>query len=119
MIVAAFGAAIALGTALLLVPFSTAEGQGTDPLEALFTATSAVSVTGLVVADTAEHWSRFGQTVILILIQLGGFGIMTLSSLVALFCPVASVCAIGRWPRPRPTPSTPARSDGSWPGSPW
>ncbi len=84
MIVAAFGAAIAFGTALLLVPFSTAEGQSTDPLEALFTATSAVSVTGLVVADTAEHWSRFGQTVILILIQLGGFGIMTLSSLVAL-----------------------------------
>ena len=84
MIVAAFGGAIAIGTALLLVPVASAPGQSTSLMDALFTATSAVSVTGLVVNDTATHWSTFGEVVILLLIQLGGFGIMTLSSLVAL-----------------------------------
>ena len=84
MILAAFGSAIAVGSALLLLPVATAPGQSTDPLQAVFTATSAVSVTGLVVTDTATHWSTFGEVVILVLIQLGGFGIMTLSSLVAL-----------------------------------
>ena len=80
----AFGIAIAAGTVLLLLPFATSPGHSTDPFDALFTATSAVSVTGLIVTDTADHWSGFGQVVILLLIQLGGFGIMTLSSLVAL-----------------------------------
>jgi potassium uptake TrkH family protein len=84
VIVGAFAAAIAVGTVLLLLPFATSPGHSTDPFDALFTATSAVSVTGLIVTDTADHWSGFGQVVIMVLIQLGGFGIMTLSSLVAL-----------------------------------
>jgi trk system potassium uptake protein TrkH len=84
VVVLSFGSAALLGTGLLLLPFATAPGADTSPIDALFTATSAVSVTGLVVVDTGGHWSRFGQLVILALMQLGGFGIMTLSSLVAL-----------------------------------
>jgi trk system potassium uptake protein TrkH len=77
---------IALGTLLLSFPVATANGRGTGFLDALFTATSAVCVTGLIVKDTAVFFSRFGQSVILALIQLGGLGIMTFSaSLVAAF----------------------------------
>jgi len=84
VIVIAFGAAVVVGAALLMLPVAAEPGVETTPVEAIFTATSAVSVTGLVVADTASHWSAFGEVVILLLVQLGGFGIMTLSSLVAL-----------------------------------
>ena len=84
VIVVAFGAAVAVGTLLLLLPVASEPGVDTTAVDALFTATSAVSVTGLVVTDTATHWSAFGEVVILVLVQLGGFGIMTLSSLVAL-----------------------------------
>ena len=84
MVVIAFGAAIVVGTALLMLPVATESGSVTNPGEALFTATSAVCVTGLVVVDTPTHWSAFGEVVIMVLFQLGGFGIMTLSSLVAL-----------------------------------
>ena len=84
VIVVAFGAAVAIGTLLLLLPVASEPGVDTTAVDALFTATSAVSVTGLVVTDTATHWSAFGEVVILVLVQLGGFGIMTLSSLVAL-----------------------------------
>lgn len=83
MVVAAFGAAILVGAALLMLPVSSA-GTAADPLTALFTATSAVCVTGLVVVDTASAWSPFGQGVILVLIQVGGFGIMTFASLLGL-----------------------------------
>lgn len=83
-IVVAFASAVAVGTALLLLPAASEPGVDTTAVDALFTATSAVSVTGLVVTDTASHWSAFGEAVILVLVQLGGFGIMTLSSLVAL-----------------------------------
>lgn len=83
-VVVAFVAATLFGTALLLIPGATEPGQSTDPLDALFTATSAVCVTGLTTVDTATHWSAFGEGVILVLIQIGGFGIMTLSSLVAV-----------------------------------
>lgn len=79
-----FGAMIALGTALLMLPASTVEGRHTDFLEALFTATSAVCVTGLAVVDTATHWSGFGQGVIVGLIQLGGLGIVTVVSVAIL-----------------------------------
>lgn len=72
---------IATGTLLLLLPLSTEAGQRTDLMTALFTATSAACVTGLVVVDTATHWSSFGEVVILLLIQAGGFGIMTGSTL--------------------------------------
>lgn len=82
--VLAFAAAVAVGTALLALPVSTAGEAGAGVTTALFTAVSAVCVTGLVVVDTAAHWSGFGEGVILALIQIGGFGIMTLASLLAL-----------------------------------
>jgi potassium uptake TrkH family protein len=83
-VVTGFVATIALGTVLLLFPAATASGQSTSLLDALFTATSAVSVTGLAVVDTGTHWSGFGQAVILGLIEVGGLGYMTVSSLVVL-----------------------------------
>ncbi|NCT91423.1 TrkH family potassium uptake protein [Cellulomonas sp. APG4] len=78
-----FAAAIAVGTVVLRLPVASQDGPATW-LEALFTATSAVCVTGLVVVDTATHWSGFGQVVILVLIQVGGLGIMTLATLLGL-----------------------------------
>lgn len=75
-----FGAMITIGTLLLMLPMSTASGRKTGFLDALFTATSAVCVTGLAVVDTASHWSGFGQGVILLMIQLGGLGIVTVVS---------------------------------------
>ena len=72
-----FAGLIACGTILLILPISTKTGLLTSPVDALFTATSAVCVTGLVVVDTADYWSLFGQIVILVLIQAGGFGFMT------------------------------------------
>ncbi len=76
-----FGVLISIGTILLMLPIAAASGEGTRFIDALFTATSAACVTGLVVVDTASHWSPFGQVVILLLIQLGGFGIMAGSTL--------------------------------------
>ncbi|HUG31071.1 MAG TPA: potassium transporter TrkG [Candidatus Limnocylindria bacterium] len=73
---------IGLGTVLLSLPVASADGTWTAPLTALFTATSAVCVAGLVVVDTATYWSPFGQSVILVLVQIGGFGFMTGSTLV-------------------------------------
>ncbi|NCD20053.1 MAG: TrkH family potassium uptake protein [Actinobacteria bacterium] len=82
VIVLAFLGAIVIGTGLLLLPAaSTAE---TSPLEALFTSVSAICVTGLIVVDTVTHWTTFGQVVILVLIQLGGFGVMTAATVVSL-----------------------------------
>ncbi len=77
----AFAVAIAIGTVILVLPIASAAGSWTPPLTALFTATSAVCVTGLVVVDTATYWSPLGQLVILILIQVGGLGFMTGSTL--------------------------------------
>ncbi|MBQ7541269.1 MAG: potassium transporter TrkH [Clostridia bacterium] len=79
-----FLAAILVGTALLWLPISTAPGQHTGPLTALFTATTSVCVTGLVVVDTYIHWSLFGKVVILLLIQLGGLGVITVFSTLLL-----------------------------------
>lgn len=76
----AFSLAILAGTILLILPFSSHDGNWTDPLTALFTATSATCVTGLIVVDTGSYFSFFGQLVILCLIQLGGIGIMTLGT---------------------------------------
>lgn len=76
--------AIGAGTAVLMLPISTADGRPAAVLDALFTATSAVCVTGLVVVDTGTHWSAFGQVVIMGLFQLGGLGFMTLASLIVL-----------------------------------
>lgn len=75
---------IALGTLLLRLPVSAASGEASPWLVALFTATSAVCVTGLAVVDTGTHWSFFGQAVILALVQLGGFGLMTAAALLGL-----------------------------------
>jgi trk system potassium uptake protein len=75
---------IGVGTALLMLPLASRDGVVTPFVDALFTATSAACVTGLVVVDTAEYWSPFGQVVILLLIQAGGFGIMAGSTLLLL-----------------------------------
>ncbi|WP_327165485.1 TrkH family potassium uptake protein [Streptomyces zaomyceticus] len=83
-VVMAFGAVILLGAFLLMLPVSSEEGGATGFVTALFTSTSAVCVTGLVVVDTGTYWSGFGEGVILALIQVGGFGIMTMASLLAL-----------------------------------
>ncbi|WP_374212631.1 TrkH family potassium uptake protein [Rhodococcus tibetensis] len=79
-----FATAITVGTGLLLLPAATQPGIDTGVIDALFTATSAMCLTGLIVVDTPTHWSGFGQGVILGLIQVGGFGIMTMASLVGL-----------------------------------
>ena len=75
---------ILLGAGLLVLPFSSGSGQWTDFTTALFTATSATCVTGLIVVDTGTYWSTFGKVVILLLIQIGGLGIMTIISLIAI-----------------------------------
>lgn len=80
VIVASFFLLVALGTLLLTLPLSSAAGTLTNPLDALFTATSATCVTGLSVVDTTSHWSPFGQAVILILIQMGGLGLSTFAT---------------------------------------
>lgn len=80
----AFAAAILTATVLLMLPLSTASGAGTGFREALFTATSAVCVTGLVLVDTGSYWSGVGQGIILLAIQAGGFGMMSLASLLGL-----------------------------------
>lgn len=79
-----FGVAIAVGTAVLMLPMAKTGPGGAGFLEALFTATSAVCVTGLAVVDTATYWTPFGQVAILVLIQLGGFGIMSFASLLGV-----------------------------------
>ncbi|MCZ4561698.1 TrkH family potassium uptake protein [Rhodococcus sp. IEGM 1401] len=79
-----FALAIAIGAGVLSLPAATVPGSETGFLQALFTSTSAVSLTGLIVVDTPVYWSGFGQGVILALIQIGGFGIMTIASLVGL-----------------------------------
>lgn len=71
---------ILIGAVLLWLPVSSADGNPTTLLDALFTSTSAVCVTGLVVVDTYAHWSMFGQVVILILIQIGGLGIVSFTT---------------------------------------
>ena len=83
-IIAGFAAIILAGGLVLSMPAASADGQPTPFLTALFTATSATCVTGLVVVDTATHWSTFGQLVIMLLIQFGGLGYMTVATLMAL-----------------------------------
>ncbi len=84
VIVLGFAGAVVVGTLLLLLPVARSGDGGARFLEALFTATSAVCVTGLVVVDTPSYWSGFGEGVIMGLIQVGGLGIMTLASLLGL-----------------------------------
>ncbi|MEY4639381.1 MAG: hypothetical protein RLY13_379 [Actinomycetota bacterium] len=80
----AFTAIILLGTALLTLPIATNSGKATSFIDALFTATSATTVTGLSTLDVEAHWNLFGHTIIALLIQVGGFGIVGFAALVAI-----------------------------------
>ena len=84
IIILGFAGVILVGALMLMLPISTTEGCVTPFNEALFTATSAVCVTGLVVQDTGSYWSAFGQMVILMLIQIGGLGVVTVAASFAL-----------------------------------
>ncbi|MBT2694872.1 TrkH family potassium uptake protein [Bacillus sp. ISL-55] len=83
VLVYGFGAIILLGTVLLSLPVSTVDAKGLSFLDALFTATSATCVTGLVVVDTGDTFTRFGEMVILSMIQVGGLGFMSFATLLA------------------------------------
>ena len=82
IIILGFAAMILAGSLLLTLPFATRDGLGAPFLDALFTATSAACVTGLIVQDTASYWTVFGQGVILALIQVGGMGVVTFAVLI-------------------------------------
>ena len=84
IIILGFAGVILLGALLLMLPISSTGGNVTPFNETLFTSTSAVCVTGLVVRDTGSYWSTFGQTVILALIQIGGLGVVTVAASFAL-----------------------------------
>lgn len=95
MIVIGFCLVILSGTILLMLPISTREGVVTSPIDALFTTVSASCVTGLIIADTYQYWSIFGQIVIISLIQIGGLGFMT----IGVFFAVVLRKEIGLWVR--------------------
>lgn len=84
VIILGFFSVILLGSLLLMLPFATRNGQGASFADGLFTATSAVCVTGLIVHDTATYWSGFGQAIILTLIQIGGMGVVTITVAIAV-----------------------------------
>ena len=84
IIIFGFSGVILFGTFLLMLPFSSRSGLATPFSEALFTSTSAVCVTGLIIHDTATYWSAFGQFVILLLIQIGGMGVITVAASFAM-----------------------------------
>ena len=84
LIALSFGGVILLGALLLMLPIMHAPGERLGFLDALFTATSAVCVTGLIVVDTGSHFSRLGQSLIMLLFQLGGLGILTVGVFLAL-----------------------------------
>ncbi len=85
IIALSFLSVIAAGTILLMLPWATVPGEKTTFITALFTATTSVCITGLVVVDTFAHWTLFGQIVILMLIQIGGIGVVCLSAILLLF----------------------------------
>ncbi|MBL7157675.1 MAG: Trk family potassium uptake protein [Candidatus Omnitrophica bacterium] len=85
ILVVSFLCAILVGTVLLSMPFATQSGKRAPLIDSLFTATSATCVTGLIVRDTGSYFSTFGKLVIFILFQMGGLGIMTFSTLFAVF----------------------------------
>jgi trk system potassium uptake protein TrkH len=84
LVVMSFAAVIVVGTIALMIPVSTSTGTAPALIDALFTATSAVCVTGLIVVNTSSYWSSIGQAIILLLIQIGGLGLMTFSTVYAL-----------------------------------
>ena len=83
-IIFGFLSVILVGTLLLMLPISSNTGQTTPFVDCLFTATSSTCVTGLIVYDTATHWSFFGQLIIMCIIQIGGMGIVTMAIIVTL-----------------------------------
>ena len=83
VILSGFLIALLIGTCLLMLPLSTVHVGGLPLLPALFTATSALCVTGLTIVDTATYWTDFGKVVILLLIQVGGFGVMSFAAVLA------------------------------------
>ena len=85
IIIVGFALLILTGTLLLMLPISTKGPGGASFLDALFTATSATCVTGLIVQDTALYWTTFGQFIIILLIQIGGMGVVTVAVAVAVF----------------------------------
>lgn len=84
VIAISFAAVIFCGALLLMLPFASKSGESCGFMTAIFTATSATCVTGLIIVDTLTAWTLFGQVVILLLIQLGGLGFMTIIFLLAL-----------------------------------
>ena len=87
MIILGFAAVILLGALLLMLPVSSKSGEITPFLDCLLTSTSAVCVTGLVVYDTAAHWTVFGQAIIIVLIQIGGMGVITVAAAITMAAP--------------------------------
>ena len=81
ILVLGFAIVILIGAFLLTLPISTEDGKGLSFLNALFTSTSATCVTGLIVVDTGDTFTMFGEIIILLLIQIGGLGFMTFASL--------------------------------------
>lgn len=79
-----FALVILVGGTILSLPISSVNGENTNFLDAIFTSTSAVCVTGLITLDTGTHWNAFGQTIIIILIEIGGLGFMSLTTFVAI-----------------------------------
>ena len=84
VIILSFAGAVLLGSLILMLPFMTRDGRGASFPDALFTAISATCVTGLVVRDTATYWSPVGQAVLLIMIQVGGMGVVTMAVAIAV-----------------------------------
>ena len=84
VMVLGFASVILIGALLLNLPIATQSGESIGFIDALFTSTSAVCVTGLIMADTATYWNGFGHVVIILLIQIGGLGFMTITTLFAL-----------------------------------
>ena len=85
LIAFSFFAIIVIGGLLLTLPISSRSREWTPLLDALFTATSATCVTGLIVRDTYLHWSTFGQIVIIVMIQIGGLGLMSIITMFSVF----------------------------------
>src|SRR5699024_1631042 len=83
LLVVGIATVILIGAIILNLPISSQDGMSIGFIDAILTSTSAVSVTGLVPVNTAEHWTTFGKFIIIILIQLGGLGFMTSATLIA------------------------------------
>lgn len=95
LIALTFAGLILAGALLLMLPFAGREGAGLSFVDALFTATSASCVTGLVVVDTGTYFSTFGQLVIIALIQLGGLGLVLFATLFSVLLRKRSTCNPG------------------------